>query len=233
MGGMNDPTAWERLWPLLVTAGLSLIVLAVVQLVIVPRLELRKRREQRWETDLLALGEFLTFEYQQALDEYVKALQLGAMLSEIGPGGLRQDHERDAWVGYHDMRRAAVDPYGRACSRLDWLAERVASLDRAHPRLWRLWTACVQANLALDSVDPRYRMDADSLASSEAVGDAAREARRHVKLAVEQVKYLAGQQPPSPPSRPRQFLRNAWRRFRNRRKNRSSARGSNTTVGKV
>ena len=217
MTGVEDPTAWERLWPLLVTAALSLLVLAVVQLVVIPRLEVRKRREQRWESDVLVLGEFLTFDYQRALDDYVRALRYGAIIAELGQGALRQDHERDAWSRYHEMRRAAVDPYGRACSRLDWLADRVVALDRLHPRLWRVWTGCVQANYALNDVDPRYRVDQQSLATPDEIDAAADEGRKQLKAVVEHLKFLSAHKPPAPPSWLRGRVRNRWRNLKKAR----------------
>jgi hypothetical protein len=47
---------------LLVGAGLALISQTRVQLSVVPRVEARKRREDRWERDVLLLGELLTSE---------------------------------------------------------------------------------------------------------------------------------------------------------------------------
>lgn len=224
--GTEDPTAWERLWPLLVTAALSLLVLAVVQLAVVPRLEVRKRREQRWEGDLMLLGEFLTFDYQQALDDYVSALRYGAMLAEVGPGELRPDHERDAWSRYHEMRRAAVDPYGRACSRLDWLAERVSALDRLHPRLWSVWTGCVQVNFALNSVDPRFRVDQDTLATPDEIDAAAQKGRQHLKAVVDDIKFLADRKPPTQASWLRRRARDRWRTLNKTRSQRGRAKTS-------
>lgn len=217
MIGVEDLTAWERLWPLLVTAALSLLVLAVVQLVVIPRLEVRKRREQRSESDVIILGEFLTFDYQQALDDYVHALRYGAMLAELDPGALRREHERDAWSNYHEMRRAAVDPYGRACSRLDWLAERVAAPDRLHPRLWRVWTGCVQTNFALNGVDPRYRVDQDTLATPDEIDAAVQNGRQHLKAVVEHIKLLSDRKPPAPPSWLRRKVRDRWRSIKKTR----------------
>ena len=226
MTGTEDLTAWARLWPLLVTAGLSLLVLAVVQLVVVPRLEVRKRREQRWEGDVILLGEFLTFDYQRAFDDYVRALRYGAMLAELGPGELPPEHERDAWIKYHEMRRIAVDPYGRACSRLDWLADRVAAPDRPHPRLWSVWAGCVQINFALDSVDPRLRVDQDTLATTGEIDAAAQNGRKHLKDVVDHIKFLADRTPPAPPSWLRRRARDRWRSLKKTRAQRGRAKTS-------
>jgi hypothetical protein len=64
----SDP--WGTLWPLLLTALLTLAVTLWVQLYIVPRVETRKRRDDRLERDLLALGELLTFEQPAAANAF-------------------------------------------------------------------------------------------------------------------------------------------------------------------
>src|SRR4051794_22733874 len=67
----------DNLWPYLLTAGLTLGATLTVHLVIqfyaVPRVDTRKRQEDRWERDLLALGELLTFDYRKAADAYFHA----------------------------------------------------------------------------------------------------------------------------------------------------------------
>jgi hypothetical protein len=62
----DSPSFWDRLWPVFLGAVFaflfSLTIALLVQLVIVPRVEARKRREERWERDVLTLGELLTAE---------------------------------------------------------------------------------------------------------------------------------------------------------------------------
>lgn len=49
-----------QLTSLLIGAALTLLTQLTVQLYVIPRVEARKRREDRWENDVLALGELLT-----------------------------------------------------------------------------------------------------------------------------------------------------------------------------
>jgi hypothetical protein len=56
----SGPDWLTLLVPYLVGAATALAVQLVVQLYIVPRVETRKRREDRWERNVLELGELLT-----------------------------------------------------------------------------------------------------------------------------------------------------------------------------
>lgn len=62
-------TFYDRLSLLAVGAILTLVAQFLIQRFIVPRVESRKRREDRWERDVLALGELLTVELpEKSLD---------------------------------------------------------------------------------------------------------------------------------------------------------------------
>ncbi|MGX7825729.1 hypothetical protein ACTG9Q_11610 [Actinokineospora sp. 24-640] len=54
---------------LLLGAGLTFVAQAVLQLLIIPRVETRKRRDDRWEKNVLELGELLTKEVPEAARE--------------------------------------------------------------------------------------------------------------------------------------------------------------------
>lgn len=82
---------------LLIGAGLAMIAQSIIQLRVVPRVEARKRREDRWERDVLALGELLTAELPDRANEAKSAQQLFQFVAATA-----RQHDMDA-----DERRAA------------------------------------------------------------------------------------------------------------------------------
>ncbi|WP_243731551.1 hypothetical protein [Nocardioides ochotonae] len=58
-----------------ISALLALVVSAVVQLVIVPRVDIRRRRNERWEATLIELGEKVLIKERGSLDAIDQAVQ--------------------------------------------------------------------------------------------------------------------------------------------------------------
>lgn len=196
----DSPGAWDRLWPLLVTAALSLAVFWFVQLYIMPPMEVRKRREDRWERDVLDLGQLLTFDVPKAFEKVRSELSWAAMLDESTDGNarveeLRRNHYAAKWV--------AISEYRDVSQRVSWLTDRVVSI---HPRstlMRRLRLS--QMGLTIEGLDnfavtlnddgievvlPENEIRRRDEASHEAL-----------KKFIEAVKTLASGPPPRPSSR--------------------------------
>lgn len=204
-----DPTWWSRVWPLLITAGLTLAVLGFVQFVIVPRVETRKRRENRWEEDVLALGELLTFEYQKTLSELHWQLLNEAMLDELG----RRDEVDHAKLDELkraglEKQNAALDAHRALDARVDWLAGRIISIDRTSPRIRGLRVRRVRLSVGqLEDLVKRYRNPEDPVPTEQTISDAASSDREILKELIGDVESLAA----GPPLRAA-----TWRRRRSR-----------------
>jgi hypothetical protein len=115
----------------LLTLGSALIVQLVVQFLIVPRIEARKRREQRWETYVHELGELLTTALNERATEASIAqwVYQGVLQMEGSPDAkqdtveqLKRDHSEKA-------RRATLAFNDLAHSRVPWLVDRIKTAD--------------------------------------------------------------------------------------------------------
>lgn len=118
----------EALFPFLATALATLAVNAAIQFWIIPRVETRKRREARWESDVLSLGEFLEFDLSDAVDEWMSAVYGMAFLQDpparVDPTRLaeaREDRRREL--------RESGDRLQRAAAKADWLVGRASALE--------------------------------------------------------------------------------------------------------
>lgn len=202
--------AWDTLWPLLLTALLTLTLTLWVQFYVIPRVETRKRRDDRWERDLLALGEMLTFEQPAAANALSSAFAWKAIILDPASGVDPERLPERLKDGDRDIRTAKAE-YERIHSRVRWLcdlvapvgdySERLASFRDAYRRLRArhvglssialLWTE--QRSYSADEIDATARLE------HEAVGDV-----------VDCVKALVGHPPPTPKLRTR--LRRRWAR---------------------
>ena len=108
---------------LLLGALLALGASVVVQLVVIPEVDRARRREDRWERDVLALGEILSVGTVQTLSGLRRALaeadQLGGRLSAGYPGDPRTRQAASKVQGAaNDLSVVAV--------RISWLITRVS-----------------------------------------------------------------------------------------------------------
>lgn len=121
---------------LLVGAGLTLASQLLIQLVIVPRVETRKRREDRWERDVLALGELLTAEIPgRASSAYISQSVLQHYYHQVMP--LKQATGGDAATLEHlkDEARATVQSFRDMTTRINWLMKRITSIAPGSPQV--------------------------------------------------------------------------------------------------
>lgn len=138
-GGIVLRVTLNDLLYVLVGAGLTLTAQTVVQLRVVPRAEQRKRREDRWERDLLALGELLTAELPDRAAE-AKAAQWLLQFTHLAAKEVGEDPDRQRETERRLSEKAdeAVERYyAIAETRASWLAKRVVGIAPSSPELRR------------------------------------------------------------------------------------------------
>lgn len=116
----------------LLTAGLTLLV----QLYIVPRVETRKRRDDRWERNVLELGELLTTQVRRLAQEARRAQSMVRFLYRDLEGvvGVDQEQlERERRESGPKARQATEDFHDLVNTRLDWLEDRIRSFASPRP----------------------------------------------------------------------------------------------------
>jgi hypothetical protein len=202
----SEAGAWSTIWPLLLTVAGTLAATSFVQLVVVPRVETRKRREDRWERDVIALGETLTFEHADAVTDFGQLLWLKAALdgpdSEVPPGELAELRRE-----YHDKRHETYERYSRSYSHVAWLALRVEALDRDAEGLAgfrSIWQALKNAHTATLWVWMQAEAGAASLDTVDDVRDRERQVSRSL---TRQIEWLSTNRPPRTSLRRRVVLR--------------------------
>lgn len=117
---------WDRLWPLLVTAALALSAALVVQVYVVPFVESRKRREQRWEEDVRKLGELLLFTQPKAFQAMRLVLLTAAHLAsppQVADSSRVAQLTRD---NRDELRRASAE-LDEVDDQIRWLTDRIVS----------------------------------------------------------------------------------------------------------
>lgn len=128
-------TFGDRVVPVVIGAVIALVGTVLVQLWLVPLVDTRKRREQRWEEDVLALGQLLTLDQPRIVGELRSELYWLALLVDP-PDDL--DTTTKHWAAleaeHKDMLRAVRREFDSLATRIDWLAGRVIALaPRAKP----------------------------------------------------------------------------------------------------
>lgn len=189
---------------------------AVVQLRVVPRVEARKRREDRWERDVLALGELLTAD----LPDRAKTARIEQwflqLMNSLQPADAKVAEHAETLRGLVEKADEAVESYEAvAKTRVRWLVQRIVSLAPRSDELQKFYFIYVKFSMASSICTgynrPRDDYDEDTF---EIEWKAERRARGDLTLAVER---LASSMPPRRASR----LRERWRwivRWRGRKK---------------
>jgi hypothetical protein len=207
---LTNPSPWERLWPLLVTAGLSLLVLWFAQRTVIPLSDARKRREDRWEQDVLALGELLVFEYADAWSALASTAQTFAHLHSSDfddRQGARLDELRNE---SRLALRSARTEHAKAAGRLDWLTNRVRAADPTRQDLVALWMRSTQLRFHAYDLDSYVSVGESPSYSTDDVDRVASKHRDLQRKVIEMVERLADQRAPRRAS----WLR---RKYRDRR----------------
>jgi len=192
---------WDHLWPLLLTALLSLLIFWFVQQFLVPHFEARKRREERWEEDVLEVGRLLTFEFSDAMDRLRSELYVESMREYEMPDHVPEDRREEL---RHEQRERVVkarDTYRSVGQKVSWLTDRVVSLDRDSLTLGRFNVKQMALEVrGLDNIAPIFQGSDEPIPTMDEINTAVEVARTDLKNLVDSVKQLASGPPPRPRS---------------------------------
>jgi hypothetical protein len=182
---------------LLVTFLLGAALTLIVQLYLVPRVETRKRREDRWERNVLELGELLTTQVRRLGQEARSAQSTFRFLHQglEGVSGLDEDKlEQARREQAPKTQQATEDFHDLVNTRVDWLVDRIRSFTNPEPRILskfdfaarHYWVSAMISHWPED--DPRTESAFEQEWTDE------REARRALIRAIERLADL-----PHPP----------------------------------
>lgn len=207
----------ENVGSVLVGALVALIGTVLVQLWLIPLVDSRKRREQRWESDVRALGELLTFT-QPGVHLEVH----GALYRQMRLADRPEDADPVRWDQFvredNEERRAAWRRYDQTEAQVDWLVNRVESLAPQSPLLRAFRTKARKLKIAsLDLLSLRCAPD-DQPLTQEALDQARQSNYEATRSLVDELKRLADVRPPRNPTWLGQRVRSLRKGARRRKK---------------
>jgi hypothetical protein len=194
----------STLLTLLTGAACTLLATAFVQLRIVPQVETRKRREERWERDIRALGELLAFEFADQAGQMFTAIWLEVSISsrrdDLSASELAELREQQA-----DRMHEARQAFARACDQVVWLMDQISAPGRRFPALADLDAAMsefMMAQVAIHRVSGRQ-----SQLFFEEAKQATSRMERSTRRMQETVRKLSWRKPPPLPGPTRRAAR--------------------------
>jgi hypothetical protein len=208
------PAVGPELLYLLIGAGLAMAAQAIIQLRVVPRVEARKRREDRWERDVLALGELLTAELPDRANAAKSAQQLFQFVAatarqhDMDPNERRAAEERLSWQADEAAERYVALAYTRS----SWLAKRVVGIAPQSTEIKRFDTLHLRYQVASVRCT-RYALQALDFDEEKYEQEWRLEGQLREQLTAA-VETLFGNPPPRNPSRLRQAKRWMARRWK-------------------
>ena len=115
------------LLPYLLGAASAFAVQFLIEIYVVPRVDTRKRREERWEKDVLDFGELLSTSVQELAG---KARGAQWMVQLVSSGQLKPDYSDDQLDAYlaelrRDSQQATREFTELMSVRPDWIADRI------------------------------------------------------------------------------------------------------------
>ena len=141
----------DVLLPYLVGAATALVVQLVVQLYVVPRVETRKRREDRWERNVLELAELLATDVAKSASEAKVAqwvcLDLRVMAAD--PSADRDKFERRLPGRLTEARHATSAFYDLATIRVRLLTSQIERFSPEAEDLGRFSAAVLRHRMAV------------------------------------------------------------------------------------
>jgi hypothetical protein len=171
--------AMNTLVPYLFGAASTLVVQIAIQLGVVPRVEARKRREDRWERDVRELGELLTTDLaerasaanaEQSAFRYVRQLEDAADADKDKLAHLNSEYSRKA--------RLATAAFNElAHTRVPWLVDRIKAADPRSDEIVRFANAARRHRIRAIVVDDWTENYAPPDLTIEDAWDEEREAR--------------------------------------------------------
>jgi hypothetical protein len=122
----------------MIGALIALVGTVLVQLWLVPLVDARKRREQRWEADLRALGEALLFRDAEATDSFRRALLIRATIASAAIQEDDPERKRSLRLESDASGQDEWSAYRRVRAQMDWLADEVKAIAPNSPALAEL-----------------------------------------------------------------------------------------------
>jgi hypothetical protein len=134
------------LLPYLIGAASAFAVQFLIQIYVVPRVETRKRREERWEKDVLDLGELLSTTVQEAAVKARAAQQFVRVVNDFPLGPDDSVDERDRILA---QRQADALQDTRVFNdlvhfRTDWIADRITDFQIKSDKIFAFALASFQ-----------------------------------------------------------------------------------------
>jgi hypothetical protein len=198
---------------LLVGAALAMAAQALIQLRVVPRVEARKRREDRWERDVLALGELLTAELPDRATAAMRDQWYLHFFRTAAPKGGTTERRASTLRELQEKADESVRLYrALADTRITWMVHRIVGIAPHDSQLQKFFLLYVHYRLA-SAACSSYARPAGDFDDDKFDKEWDSERRAAARL-TEAVEALTHNGPPRNPSR----LRRARRRLAEQRK---------------
>ena len=184
----------------LVGAVTALAVQLVVQFYVVPEVETRKRREDRWERNVLDLGELLTTLVDERAHEVRLQQSVFQALSKQDTSGPEFDQAsvaRSMAERAENTQQVTQAFIGLVSTRVSWLAERVSAVRPAADEILKFQVASLRYLVQAEKIAAWSKDDDRTDAAFKESFEKERAARQAL---IEQVKLLADL--PHPPRAP-------------------------------
>lgn len=187
---------------------------ALIQLRVVPHVEARKRREDRWERDLLALGELLTAEMPDRASAARSAQWvLQGVSSDPDKRGVEAESRKEVERELSEEAGRCVKSYqALARTRIEWLVNRIVGIAPQHAEIEKLIWLHTRFHMA--SIVCTLYSRPDSKFDEERFERYWSDERKLREQLTESVEALLRNRPPRNPSR----LWRVRRRLADRRK---------------
>ncbi|GAA2611415.1 hypothetical protein GCM10010399_47830 [Dactylosporangium fulvum] len=197
----------DKILPVLLGGLITLVGTFLVQLYVVPRVQARTRRLERWEKDVIELVALIEEQLPLAVEAYHMA-SLGPRIARQRRNDPEADHDRlemllAEWTG---EQREAREALGEKMSRLDVLHRRVRRENADAPYWTLLADQRRHFRIPIMQVDI-WRIDEDANPEDEEWETAWKRIDEEREKLLNVVLQIA--EPPKPPRRPR--LRTATR----------------------
>lgn len=201
LGKQGSVLDMKVLLPYLIGAASTFVVQFLIQVYVVPHVQTRRQREERWVKGVLDLGELLTTSVDKLATEafeaqlYVRALKSLA----FGPEHDQTKVKRELQERKLAAQKTTLELRNLVNSRVIWVVNRIIAPYRDTEQSSNLFRLSYMYGISLIQYDPHAYED-QSEAEFDAFWDAEREARGKLTYEVNMLAQLS-----SPP-------RTSWRR---------------------
>jgi hypothetical protein len=189
------------LLPYLIGAASAFVVQFLIQVYVVPHVETRKRREERWVKDVLDLGELLTTSVEKLATEAREAQQFVRMMKDypFGPGYDKAKVDRELRERKLAAQQATWALTDLVHFRVNWVADRIIAFRSNADEIVEFFRDSYLYRLKLLQIGP-YEYEELAEGDFDAFWDSERKLRADMTDKVKTLAFL-----PRPP-------RTSWRR---------------------